>query len=220
MILAMLQPQFAPNLFDLSAMLKADRIVWTDVEKWSRKGRTHRSLIRGQNGLQWVNLPIVTEDKEKAINQVRIAHRQNWFTPFWNAIYHNYRTATYFDLFVDELQATLEQAAEHEKLLEFNLFFFKKITTWLELNLKPELASAIPQYHTLPDQFAANMGAKTLYLEHQSKNYQRQSKAAETALTKHPIYRQAASGFVEGAGLLDMLLNHGKESFRIFDQIS
>lgn len=220
MILAILQPQFAPNLFDLSAMLKADRIVWTDVEKWSRKGRTHRSPIRGQNGLQWINLPIVTEDKEKAINQVRIDHRQDWFTPFWNAIYHNYRTATYFDLFVDELQAVLEQAAEHEKLIDFNLFFFRKMMVWLELDLQAELASDIPEYNTFPDVFAANTGAEKLYLEHQSKNYQRQSQKAEPALVGHPVYRQAEKGFVEGAGLLDVLLNYGKESFRIFDQIS
>lgn len=219
MILALLQPQFAPNLYDLSSMLKADRVVWEDVEKWSRKGRTHRAQIRGQNGLQWINLPVKTEDKEKAIKDVRIDHSEDWLTPFWNAIYHNYRTATYFDLYVEELRADLEKASEFEKLLDFDLFFFGRMTKYLEIDIQIELSSEISEYNTFPDEFVSNIGADVLYLEHRSKNYQRQSKSAGTALEKHPIYRQADEGFIAGASVLDLLLNYGKESFKVIDEL-
>lgn len=218
MRLALIQPQFAPNLYDLTAMLIADRVVWEDVEKWSRKGRTHRTKIRGVNGLQWINLPIVTEDKDKAIKDVRIDHSQDWLEPLWNAINHNYQTATWFDEFADELRADFEAAALYEKMLNFDLYFFGRMMTYLELDLKPELASNIPEYNTYPDVFADTLGAETLYLEHQSKNYQRQSGVATKALQKHPIYRQVYDEFHPGASIIDLLLNYGKESYKVIEE--
>lgn len=65
MILTILTPQFAPNLYDLASMLKADQVIFTDVEKWSRKGRTHRAEIRNEEDSQWINLPVVSEDRKK-----------------------------------------------------------------------------------------------------------------------------------------------------------
>lgn len=219
MKLALLQPQFAPNLYDLAAMLKADLIVWEDVEKWSRKGRTHRAQIRGHNGLQWINLPVRTEDKAKAIKDVRLDHSRDWLDPLWNAIYHNYKNATYFDLFVDELRNDFENAAKFEKLLDFDLYFFERMMTYLEIDLQPQMASDIPEYDTFPDQFVKNIGADTLFLEHESKNYQRQTNLAVEALTEHPEYRQADNGFVAGCSLIDLLLNYGKESFKVIDRL-
>lgn len=219
MRLALLQPQFAPNLFDLAAMLKADRVVWEDVEKWSRKGRTHRAEIRGEKTLQWINLPILTEDKDKAIKEVRIDHSRDWLEPLWNAIYHNYRTATYFDFYVEELRADLETGSQFEKLLDFDLWFFGRMMTYLEINIQPELAGDIPEYDTYPDEFMKKIGADTLFLEYQSKNYQRQSRKAEPALESHPVYRQAHKEFVPGASILDLLLNCGKECFKVIDKL-
>ena len=219
MRLALLQPQFAPNLYDLTAMLKADLIVWEDVEKWSRKGRSHRAQIRGHNGLQWINLPVKTEDKDKAIKDVRIDHDRDWLEPLWNAIYHNYRTATYFDLFVDEVQNDFETGKEFTKLIDFDLYFLGRMMRYMEIDLQPKMASDIPEYDTFPDQFIENIGADVLYLEHESKNYQRQTDLAVTALDEHPEYRQSESGFVPGCSMLDLLMNYGKESFKILEKI-
>lgn len=217
--LALLQPQFAPNLYDLSAMLKADLIVWEDVEKWSRKGRAHRAQIRGHNGLQWINLPIRTEDKEKPISEVRIDHSRDWLEPLWNAIYHNYRTATYFDFYIDELRNDFETGAGFTKLIDFDLYFFDRMMTYLEVDLHPKMASEIPEYDTFPDKFVKNIGAETLYLEHESKNYQRQTDQAVIALETHPVYKQAVKGFVPDCSVLDLLMNYGKESFKVLEEL-
>ncbi len=219
MILTILTPQFAPNLYDLASMLKADRVIFTDLEKWSRKGRTHRAEIRNEEDSQWINLPVVSEDRKKAIKDVRLDHDQQWFEPFWNAILHNYRNATYFDHFEDELYHDIQQANEFEYLMEFNLYFFERLLRYLEIEIEYELAGKIDCYSTFPDETKKNLSADALYLEHQSKNYQRQSKQAETALGKHPIYNQAYPGFVEGCSVLDLLLNKGVESFRILEKL-
>lgn len=219
MKLTILTPQFAPNLYDLASLLKADKIIFTDVEKWSRKGRTHRAEIRNADGTQWINLPILGEDRKKAIKDVRLDHDQSWLEPFWNAIHHNYRNATYFDHFEDELYHDILQVNEFEYLLEFNLYFFKRILLYLEIDIDFQLSSKTEEYDTFPDQCLENLAADTLFLEHKSKNYQRQSKNTEIALENHPIYSQAYSGFESGCSVLDLLLNEGIESFKILEQL-
>jgi len=219
MILTILTPQFAPNLYDLASMLKADRIIFTDVEKWSRKGRTHRAEIRNEDDSQWINLPVVSEDRKKAIKDVRLDHDQQWFEPFWNAILHNYRNATYFYHFEDELYHDIQQAFEFEYLMEFNVYFFKRLLRYLEIEIEYELSSKVKGYSTFPAETKKNLSADVLYLEHQSKNYQRQTKQAKIALEIHPAYDQSYPGFVEGCSVLDLLLNKGVESFRILEKL-
>lgn len=218
MKLTILTPQFAPNLYDLCSMMKADRVIYIDVEKWSRKGRTHRAQIRNQENTQWINLPVVQEDRKKAIKEVRLDHSQQWFEPFWNAILHNYKNATWFDHFEDELYADFIKVNEFEYLLDFNMYFFGRICRYFEVEIPYEFASNIPEYNTFPAETAKNLKAITLYLEHQSKNYQRQTELAKIALEKHPIYNQAYPGFETECSCIDLLLNNGPESFRILDK--
>jgi hypothetical protein len=217
--LALLTPQFAPNLYDLASMLKAEQVIFTDVEKWSRKGRTHRAEIRNEEGTQWINLPILSEDRKKAIKDVRLDHDQQWFDSFWNAIHHNYRNATYFDHFEDELYHDIQQVYEFELLIDFNTYFFDQLCTYLEIDINYEWSSMVEGYSTFPDNTLSNLNADIIYLEHQSKNYQRQSEKAEIALKKHPKYTQAYPEFISGCSILDLLLNKGVESFRILEKL-
>ncbi len=219
MSVAILTPQFAPNLFDLTSMLKADRVILQDVEKWSRKGRTHRAEIRNEEGTQWINLPVLGEDRKKSIQEVRLDHSQRWFEPFWNAIAHNYQNATWFDFYDDELKSDIQKVTEFEYMLDFNLYFFNRLLQFLELEISYELASNIEGYSTFPDETASGLGAKALYLEHKSKNYQRQSRGAQKALTHHPAYKQAYPGFEPNCSILDLLLNEGRESSKVIDQL-
>ncbi len=219
MNVAILTPQFAPNLYDLASVLKAGRVVLADVEKWSRKGRTHRARIRNEEGVQWINLPVVAEDRKKPIKYVRLDHSQRWFESFWNAIHHNYKNATWFDFYEDELFADFSKVNEFEYLLEFNQHFFKKLCTYFEIEVSTELASSVEGYSTFPDETAKNLNAHVLLLEYQSKNYQRQSLHAVASLEEHPVYTQSYPGFVSGCSSLDLLLNVGPESYRILEKL-
>lgn len=198
-------------------MLKADLVVFQDVEKWSRKGRTHRAQIRGEQGLQWINLPIRTEDRSLPINEVRLDHNQNWFDSFWNSIHHNYSNAIYFDFLENEILSETKMAHEFENLIDFNLYFLSKLSEMMDFELKYQLASQTESYSTFPDQCAHDLGFDNVYLEHDSKNYQRKSSLAIPALLNHPEYRQAYTCFVEGCSIIDLFLNHGPESFKILD---
>ena len=219
MHLALLQPQFAPNLYDLAAMLKADRVIWNDLEQWSRKGRTHRAVIKGEQGKQWINIPIKTEDKKKSIGEVRIDHNEEWMEPFWNAVHHSYSEATWFDFFADELQYDVEKAAEFEKLIDFNTYFFERMMTYLELNIEYKLASQVSDFDSNPDVFIERTGADTFYQEYDAKNYQWLSEQAIPSLEKHPKYDQLGDDFLPECSIIDLLMNCGKESFKVLEEI-
>ncbi|MEX0724421.1 MAG: WbqC family protein [Gracilimonas sp.] len=213
--LALVQPQFAPNLYDMAAMLKADRVVWNDMEQWSRKGRTHRAAIKGEQGLQWVNIPIKTKDKKKPIREVRIKQNEDWIEPFWNALHHNYSEATWYDFFAEEVEADIKKATDFERLLDFNMYFFGRMSAYLEFDIEYELASTLPNFTANPDILAEQLDADVLYQEHESKNYQWLSEKAEPALVDHPRYNQPGNEFLAGCSILDLLFNCGKESFRV-----
>lgn len=210
MSLALIQPQFAPNLYDLAAMIKADEVILLDTDIWSRKGRSHRAQIRSESGTQWINIPIVTEDKNKPINEVRIDQSENWFEIFWNGILHNYSNAVYFDHFADELYDVLEAASGTEKLIDFNLNIFDPILTYLEVSIN---------YHLSSTHKEINLSSGKVFQEYRSRNYIRQLDNNEIALEHHPEYTQAWSGFEPECSCLDLLLNLGPESFKVLDQL-
>jgi len=220
MVIALLQPGFAPNLYDLACMLQADDVILQDNEQWSRKGRVHRALIRTPNGRQWINIPIKTEDRKKEIRKVRINHEEDWIDPLLKALRYNYRNSIYYDFYEPEIRADFQSAGEYEFLLPFCLYLRKRFFRFMELDLPTTLASQRPEYNADPDQLVENAGAQAIMQEHDSRHYMRQ---AETYKTEpeftHPTYHQHFDGFETGCCLLDVLFQFGPESFRITDQL-
>jgi hypothetical protein len=200
-------------------MLNADVVVWNDLEQWSRKGRTHRAAIMGEQGQQWINIPIKTADKKKAIGKVRIDQDDDWIESFWNALLHNYSNATWFDFFSDDLNADIKQFANFNRLLDLNIWFFGRLMKYLEFKVDYQLASQIPEFDPNPDLFMESMNADVIYQEYDAKNYQWLHDKQVPALKKHPVYKQSEGDFIAGLSILDLIFNEGKESFRVFDQL-
>ncbi|TVR18245.1 MAG: hypothetical protein EA391_02695 [Balneolaceae bacterium] len=220
-ILSILQPVFIPDLYDLAAVLKSDTVVLQDTETWSRKGRTHRAKIRTPDGTQYINIPIVTEDRGKPIHQVRIDHSTNWIEQNLRSLEYNYRNSVYFDFYEPEISADFQSAKDHEYLLPFNLFLRERLFRFMEIEVTANtiLASELEEYHSNPDLLTKNLNAEIYYQEHDARNYQRQGKKRSELSFTHPIYRQHFDGFEPGCCLLDLLFQYGPESFQIIDQI-
>tara|TARA_Y100001935_G_C17311826_1_gene517394 strand:- start:38677 stop:39318 length:642 start_codon:yes stop_codon:yes gene_type:complete len=206
---ALIQPQFAPNLFDLGSMLIADRVILLDTDTWSRKGRTHRAMIPADRGTQWINIPIKTADKKKPIREVRIDHSQDWFTPFWNAILHTYSDYLYFDHFHDELLALLGSHSDQSRLIDFNMAVFNKLLTYLEVSFDFELKSESDQPTVTEDK---------IIQEYQSKNYIYQ---LESSLSYNEKILNVCTQHQTNPefSIIDLLMSKGPESYRILDQI-
>jgi hypothetical protein len=181
-------------------MLRADCVILLDEDNWSRKGRTHRAKIFDSN---WINIPVQTADKKKPIREVRIDHSEDWFTPFWNGIYHTFHTAVYFDYFEEELKALFENARTETKLIDFNLTVFDALLRFLEVDLKYELASE--------SDFKME-SVTTVIQEYQSKNYIHRIENAEELHFDSPEFDHIAE-----RSILHLLFSHGPESFKVLD---
>lgn len=219
MKLALLSPQFAPNLYDLAIMLKADRIVLQDVEQWSRKSRVHRAQIRTPKGTQWINIPILTEDRKKAIKDVRIDHSEDWITPLLRSIRYNYRNSVYYDFYEPEINADFRSATGYEYLMPFILHIQKRLLQFMELSVDYEFASDLDEYTSNPDELVQRLGADTLFQEHDSRHYLRQAENKSEPEFQHPMYRQHFEGFEPWCCILDVLFQFGPESFKITDKL-
>lgn len=219
MTLALLLPGFAPNLYDLAAMLQADRIILQDVERWSRKSRVHRARIRTPEGTQWINIPVRTVDKKKAIREVRIDHDRDWIDPLLRALKFNYRNSIYYDFYEPEIKADFESAPDYTYLLPFILYIQKRLFRFMELNITCELSSELPEYTSDPDELAQHLQADTLLQEYDSRHYQRQARCKSEPEFEHPKYHQHFDGFEPYCSILDVLFQFGPECFRITDQL-
>jgi hypothetical protein len=219
MKLALLTPQFAPNLYDLTIMLQADHIILQDVERWSRKSRTHRAQIRTPEGTQWINIPIRTEDRKKAIKDVRIDHSEDWVSPLLRTLEYNYRNSIYYDFYEPEIKADWESAYDYTYLMEFILYIQKRLFRFTDINIEYEFASELSDYDSNPDILMQNLKADTLFQEHDSRHYLRQAEHKSEPDFKHPTYHQHFEGFEPWCCMLDVLLQFGPESFRITDQL-
>ena len=219
MKLALLTPQFAPNLYDLAIMLQADRVVLQDVEQWSRKSRVHRAQIRTPEGTQWINIPIRTEDRKKALKDVRIDHHEEWITPLLRSIRYNYRNSIYYDFYEPEIVADFQSATEYVFLMPFIMHIQNRLLQFMEVSIEFEYASDLKEYSSNPDEFARHLGADTLFQEHDSRHYLRQAENKSEPEFEHPEYRQHFDGFEPWCCILDVLFQFGPESFKITDQL-
>jgi len=219
MKLALLLPQFAPNLYDLATMLRADRIILQDVERWSRKSRVHRAQIRTPEGTQWINIPVRTEDRKKAIKDVRMDHNEDWVTPLLRALEYNYRNSIYYDFYEPEIKADFRSAYNYTYLIEFVLFIQRRLLQFMDISLDYGLASEIPEYTSDPNLLAQRLNADELFQEHDARHYQRQAEHKTDFQLEHPQYHQHFDGFEPECSILDVLFQFGPESFRITDKL-
>lgn len=221
MKLAILFPTVIPTLHDLAIMFQSDLVVLQDLETWSRKSRVHRAKIRTPEGTQYINIPIVTEDRDEPIKEVRIDHAEDWIEPLLRSLEFNYRNSVYFDFYEPEIRSDFESAAEFDYLLDFNLYLRGRLFRFLELENLPKtvLASDLNEYDSDPDQLAKNLNADQYFQEPGARHYQRQGKNNSKMKFKHPEYRQHFDGFEPDCCLLDLLLQYGPESFRVIDKL-
>jgi hypothetical protein len=223
MPLAILQPVLIPDLHDLALMKAADTVVIQDSETWSRKGRTHRALIRTPKGTDYLNVPVVTADKKKPIREVRINQNEEWIAPILRALKFNYSNSVYYDFYEPEISSLFQDGRSFERLIDFSdhlknrLFEFLEIKD--EINFQLIKSSEFNGYDSDPDELIKSFESDTYYQEHDSRHYMRQGQNKTELPFTHPEYRQHFEGFEPYCCILDLLFQFGPESFRVIDQV-
>lgn len=220
---AILQPVLIPDLHDIALMKIADTVIIQDSETWSRKGRTHRAVIRTPDGTDYLNVPVISEDKKKEIRYVRIDQDKNWIDPILRSLKFNYSNSVYYDFYEPEIASLFREGSEYEFLIDFSSYLKERLFEFLEIADEIDTAflksSDMETYDPNPDALMKQLGADKYYQEHDARHYQRQGRLKSELLFSHPQYRQHFDGFEPYCCILDLLFQYGPESFRVIDRV-
>lgn len=220
-MLTILQPVLIPNLADLTLIVEAEKIYYSDCDRWSRKSRVHRAKIKTADGTAYIHIPILEEDRKKSIHQVRIDHHVDWKTPLLRTLEFNYRKSLYYDFYEPEVTALFESAIEYDLLIGFIRHLNRQLFTYLELTVTDQIfyGSEIAPDLTHPDKICTLLGETGYRQDSSSSRYHHVGKDAPPFHFTHPVYRQHFEGFEANCSVLDLLFQYGPESFRIIDQL-
>jgi hypothetical protein len=222
MKLALLQPCLIPDLYYIAAIKKADKVIISSDDNWSRKGRTNRFLVRTNSSLHWITWPILTEDKKKKISEVRLDHSDNqWLIKMLRTLEQAYRNSIYFDHYEPEIKADFEELRQFEYLIDAINYMNQKLWTYLEWS--PESNKIIHLDNKLlgvnPKIVMDQLGASTIFMEENGSQFQWQTGLQIKSLETYPVYKQHFGGFLAPCSVLDVLFEVGPEWYRIYDAI-
>jgi hypothetical protein len=226
--LAILQSNYIPwkGYFDLIAAV--DEFIIYDEMQYTKRDWRNRNLIKTDNGLQWLTVPVKAKGKfEQKISETLI-DGPDWKQNHWKAIVHNYKKAKYFN----EIASILEPVYihnGHDFLSDLNCQLIQIICNYL--NIKTSiLQSKNFQLGDGKTEKLLNICLQSnanLYISGPSaKNYIKEDLFHENNIeiqwfdySGYPIYSQLWDGFEHGVTILDLLFNHGKDSYLFMKSI-
>lgn len=219
---AILQSNYIPwkGYFDL--MQSVEEFVILDEVQFTQHDWRNRNLIKTQQGLQWLTIPVKTKGKPK-IMEVEVS-QPNWQIRHWKSISQNLRRAAYFDHFEAELHQAFLTAGEMVLLSDINLHFLRLVNRWLGIETK--ITSSL-DYQTADDRterlvsICRLAGASEYVSGPAAKDYldEERFNAAGIAVRwfhyeGYPEYPQLYGPFEHRVTVLDLLLNTGPDAFR------
>jgi len=227
MIVSISQPAYLPWLGYFDRLSKSDIHIVMDhvvMDKSSKTKFTNRNKIRTPNGWSWLTVPISSKNnlKNMPINDLKIDNASSWSNTHYKSIKLNYSNAKYFTDYEnffnevyqkkwDDLISLLKFTNDH--LINF-LGIKKEIITSSSLNpisSKSDLILELCQKVDAHAYISGPFGRDYLDL----KSFENAGISLQFQDYSHPVYTQKFKGFEPNMSIIDLLLNHGKDSLKI-----
>ena len=135
---AILQSNYIPwkGYFDIISSV--DEFIFYDEVQYTKNDWRNRNLIKTNNGLQWLSIPVMT--KGHLTNSTKICDAtikdSSWAKKHWQTIYQFYRKAPYFNKYSEVFAELYDLAEKEEKLCRVNYLFIQQILKILNINTK------------------------------------------------------------------------------------
>ena len=218
-----LQPSYLPWLGYFDQLYKSDVFVLYDDVQYDKHGWRNRNQIKTPSGPQWLTVPVLTHAQRKPTNlDVQIDSRQPWGRKHLQALRVHYAKAPAFAEVFPRLEAVLCQ--QWRRLLDVNYAALEGVCELLGLKRDIRFSSqlGIPGEKTERlIRICKAFGAETYLTGDAAKNYLDESQFAANGIRleyhhyRHPIYRQLYGEFVPYLSIVDLLMNHGRESLEV-----
>ena len=187
---------YLPSLEYMTILLQNPSLLFEVEENFPKQTYRNRCLILGANGVERLSVPVVHSSGEKTkTKDTKIDYSQNWVKQHLGAIQAAYGNAPYYEYFEPYLSQIF--AKKRFFLVDLNIDLLSFVYRILEVPLVYEKTQEFGVYEGLSeyDQISAK------------KDWQ------ERSIYQDRAYRQCfGHEFVPNLSILDLLMNHGKES--------
>lgn len=182
---------------------REQKLSFEVMEHFPKQTYRNRSRILGANGVEVLSVPVVHASGHKVFTKdVQIDYSQPWVRRHLGAIQAAYGKAPFFEHFEPFIQQIF--AKKNKFLVDLNIDFLKFIMKILSQDF----------HYSFTDDFLVQDGV-SFYNQVQAKGERDGS-----SLVVSVPYRQCfGTDFVPNLSILDLLMNHGRESAGILEQM-
>lgn len=216
MTIAILQSNYIPwkGYFDIIA--KSDVFVIYDEVQYTRRDWRNRNLIKSNNGLKWLTIPVIQDDYYQKIFDTKIL-QGNWIKKHKSTLQTNYGKAPYYKEYKDAIFEIY--AIPSTNLSNINRKFIEKICAILSIDTKiidsRELNLEGDKVERLIDA-CKKLGATKYISGPTAKNYINEVLFNENNIeiewmdyAEYKEYNQLYPPFEHGVSILDLIFNEG-----------
>lgn len=223
MRVVILQPSYLPWLGYFDQLYKSDAFVLYDDVQYDKHGWRNRNRIKTPSGPQWLTVPVLTHGRGRPANQeIGIDNRQPWGRKHLQALRVNYAKAPAFTEVFAKLEPVLGQ--RWERLVDVNYAVLEALCALLGLERDIRFSSQLGIVGERTERLIAicrALGADHYLSGDAAQDYLEEGRFVEHGIQleyhhyRHPTYQQLHGPFVPYLSVLDLLMNHGRESLKI-----
>lgn len=191
--------QYLPCLEYVSLLVHSNHVKFEVMENFPKQTFRNRTYLLGANGMEYLTVPTLHVSGQKALTKdIKIDYFQDWQRRHMGAIRAGYGKSPFFEHF--EPYITDIFAKKNKFLVDLNIDFIQLIMKILNVEFS----------YTFTDQFCS-----TNVLSYWNQINAKQDWQLRTNFKSIPYRQCFGDSFVPNLSILDLLMNHGKESRNI-----
>ena len=219
MILTAHQPVYLPWLGLFHKIAIADSFCYFDSVQYQTKDWNNRNKLKGPNGAFWRTVPVKSKGHfNKKVGEIEINNAINWRKKHLKSIELNYKSAPYFNYYIDFFRDCYKREWTH--LSDLNEYMLKWFLNILNIKVKYYKMSEIG-FEGIKSDLVLDMCKKLsadLYIFGAlGKDYAKEEHFAEKGIKiyfqnyNHPVYHQLYGEFISHLSIVDLLFNVGEK---------
>lgn len=221
---AILQSNYIPwkGYFDIINLV--DEFILYDDMQYTRRDWRNRNLIKTNNGLQWITIPVVNKGKYyQKINETQVSNSE-WCDSHWKTFCSFYSKSKYFSTYKNTFQDLYNKCESESYISKINYQFIMTICDILNIKTNITFSS---DYKLVDGKTERLIGLckdldADIYLSGPAaKDYivdemfqQSGIQLAYMDYSNYPTYTQLFDGFEHGVTVLDLIFNEGPNAFK------
>jgi len=191
--------QYLPCLEYINLLIRSNHVEFEVMENFPKQTFRNRTYVLGANGIECLTVPILHLSGQKVLSKdIKIDYFQNWQRRHIGAIQAGYGKSPFFEHF--EPHITDIFAKKNKFLVDLNIDFIQLFMKILNVELS----------YTFTDEFCP-----TNDLSYWNQINAKQDWQLRTNFKSIPYRQCFGDSFVPNLSILDLMMNHGKESRNI-----